>query len=103
MKGTTAALCTAGKIILNPSYAEMYRDTQTALCLHAPTKSRKYKAQNTDKPWGGIPAQILPAVSVTVYMELFGKSLHYWDEGATSDLWRHLQSECNGITAIQWR
>lgn len=103
MKGSTAALCTAVKIILNPSHVEFDRDTQTALCLHAPSKGSKSKARNTNKPWGGIPAQILPTVSVMVYVQLFGKSLHSWDEGATSDLLRHLQPESNGVTAIQWR
>lgn len=44
MKGSTTELCAVGKIVLNSSYAEFRRDTQHAVCLHAPTEGRKNKA-----------------------------------------------------------
>lgn len=60
VKGSTAALCTAVKIILNPSYAEFDRDTQTALCLHAPSKGSKSKTRNTNKPWEAFQHKFCP-------------------------------------------
>lgn len=63
-----------GKFILNSSCAEFDRDTQSALCMHG---GRKKKVQNLNKLWGSIPAQVLPTISLMMYVQLFGKCPHY--------------------------
>lgn len=67
-------------------------------CMY-PLKAEKTRLQDINKLRGSIPAQILPTMSPIVHIQLLGNP-YTRTEGLHSDLFGHLQSESNGITAI---